>query len=481
MCFDEARREIVMFGNYDSPSPDTWTWTGTNWKQHFPVTSPSNRAEAQMAYDAARQQVVLFGGTQGRDETWVWDGLNWKQLFPLTRPTGRSGGGMAYDPVRQLIILASGNSGFGPQGLGTDTWTWDGTNWFAVSGVGLPQTFDLSARLDGTWNFTRIEIPSGVSVSFAHNRGNSAVRLLASDGVAIDGVIDLSGQAGVAGGLVVPIPQGGPGGFAGGIGGSPSFQGSSPAGGPGQGPGGGGPGINLGEAGQPGQYASSYGNPFIQPLMGGSGGGGSAAHTAAFGNHGGGGGGAIMISSSRDVMITGKILANGGTGFGNSGAGSGGAIRLRADRITIGPSGLLQANNDGRIRLESYERALLGSVEPSDSTHTVVSSIVPDPPGGESGLVIESVAGQNVDQPPRGDLLNPDVTFTADGDITVTVRAQNVPDGTAVKLRVTMTGNVINKPAPAEPNVVLAGGKADFSLTVPKGRGTVQAFAEFNQ
>jgi hypothetical protein len=44
-----------------------------------------------------------------------------------------------------------------------------------------------------------------------------------------------------------------------------------------------------------------------------------------------------------------------------------------------------------------------------------------------------------------------------------------------------MTANVINKPGPTDANVVLAGGKADLSLTVPKGRGTVQAFAEFNQ
>jgi hypothetical protein len=38
---------------------------------------------------------------------------------------------------------------------------------------------------------------------------------------------------------------------------------------------------------------------------------------------------------------------------------------------------------------------------------------------------------------------------------------------------------VINKPAAGEPNFVLSGGSVSFTLTVPRGRGTLQAFAEF--
>ena len=82
-------------------------------------------------------------------------------------------------------------------------------------------------------------------------------------------------------------------------------------------------------------------------------------------------------------------------------------------------------------------------------------------------------------QPPGGDLMNPDVTFSQPGDITVTVQGQNIPDGTPVRLRLTMVGYVINKPAAGEPPALLSGGMATFILTVPRGRGTVQAFAEF--
>jgi hypothetical protein len=46
------------------------------------------RAGHAMAYDAARGQVVLFGGWDRSysNDTWVWDGTNWVQKFPANAP-----------------------------------------------------------------------------------------------------------------------------------------------------------------------------------------------------------------------------------------------------------------------------------------------------------------------------------------------------------------------------------------------------------
>src|SRR5947208_1517520 len=54
---------------------------------------PPARAGMGMAYDAGREEVVLFGGA-GADgthlgDTWVWDGTTWTQLFPATSPSAR--------------------------------------------------------------------------------------------------------------------------------------------------------------------------------------------------------------------------------------------------------------------------------------------------------------------------------------------------------------------------------------------------------
>ena len=95
-------------------------------------------------------------------------------------------------------------------------------------------------------------------------------------------------------------------------------------------------------------------------------------------------------------------------------------------------------------------------------------------------MSIISVAGQNVAQPPLGSLDFPGVTFTPAGNITVTAQGQNIPDGTPVRLRLTVDATVIDKPATNEPSVVLTGAIATYSFAVPRGKGTPQAFAEFN-
>jgi hypothetical protein len=81
-----------------------------------------------MAYDAARQRVVLFGGSgpeAGRD-TWEWDGTTWIPRFPETRPPERWLHSMTYDPVRARIVMFGGRGLTGPL---RDTWEWDGNDW----------------------------------------------------------------------------------------------------------------------------------------------------------------------------------------------------------------------------------------------------------------------------------------------------------------------------------------------------------------
>jgi hypothetical protein len=67
LAYDGARQEIVMFGGCCDINGnrwgDTWTWTPTNgWVQESPTSSPGCRKSTRMAYDAARQEIVLFGG-----------------------------------------------------------------------------------------------------------------------------------------------------------------------------------------------------------------------------------------------------------------------------------------------------------------------------------------------------------------------------------------------------------------------------------
>jgi hypothetical protein len=129
MAYDAARQRVVLFGGQDLG--DTWEWDGVSWAQRNPAASPTARENHAMAYDAARQRVVLFGGYSGASvflgDTWEWDGVSWAQRNPAASPTARYIHAMAYDAARQRVVLFGG---YGASGLPLgDTWEWDGVSW----------------------------------------------------------------------------------------------------------------------------------------------------------------------------------------------------------------------------------------------------------------------------------------------------------------------------------------------------------------
>lgn len=136
-AFDEARGRQVTFGGLSTgvgiaPFPctnGTWEWNGLDWVERFPMTSPPPRCWNSIAYDGARQRVVMFGGidVSGNPtaETWEWDGVDWTLRTPVTSPSPRREQGMAWDEDRGRVVLFGGWNGAAL----ADVWEWDGTNW----------------------------------------------------------------------------------------------------------------------------------------------------------------------------------------------------------------------------------------------------------------------------------------------------------------------------------------------------------------
>jgi hypothetical protein len=135
MAYDAARNRVVLFGGYndnDIPIGDTWEWDGVDWIERSPTNSPTPRPGSAMAFDAARGVTVLFGGYFGSsavvsDETWEWNGTDWLLQHPSPVPPGRAHHAMAYDAGRGVTVLFGGAIGAGSD---NDTWEWDGANWF---------------------------------------------------------------------------------------------------------------------------------------------------------------------------------------------------------------------------------------------------------------------------------------------------------------------------------------------------------------
>jgi hypothetical protein len=90
---------------------ETLVWDGINWVRKSPGTSPPARYHHAMAFDAARGQIVLFGGlgpSGPMNDTWVWDGANWVQKFPDTSLPAREHHAMAFDGARGEVVPFGG-------------------------------------------------------------------------------------------------------------------------------------------------------------------------------------------------------------------------------------------------------------------------------------------------------------------------------------------------------------------------------------
>ncbi len=323
---------------------------------------------------------------------------------------------------------------------------------------------ELQVPADGIFNFTTVDIPAGVIVTFKKNAANTPVYILAAGDVTIAGIININGAD--ANGIYPG--KGGSGGFDGGTGSPTNIiagKGMGPGGGNnpgvigqyGYGAGGGGGGFGTNGAsgqtpnslGQGSTGGGTYSNISILPFIGGSGGGGGsgANYSGVYnGGGGGGGGGAILIASSGTITVTGALTANGGKGgtssgtpAGGGGGGSGGAIKLMADTITgegaISASGGYKSSSggtggNGRIRFEANTVTRIAATNPLNTYRLPGPVFVTNIPA----LKITSVGGVNVPENPSGTYGIPDITLpvTTTNPVSVAVSGTNIPVGTSV-------------------------------------------------
>lgn len=158
LAYDRARERVVMFGgmNVDGTwTADTWEWDGVDWTRRSPATSPSPRAEQGMAFDEARGRMVLFGGWNGAAlaDVWEWDGTNWTERFPPLSPPPHRRPSMAYDQARRRVVVTGGPSG---------TWEWDGAVW---SGGGAVPGFATEGVIAMAWDPMRGSMVAYATVS----------------------------------------------------------------------------------------------------------------------------------------------------------------------------------------------------------------------------------------------------------------------------------------------------------------------------
>ena len=91
MAFDRRSGVVLLYGGNGvkaqagpgfSVLEDMWAWDGKAWTE-IKSLGPGKRFMHAMAYDAARDRTILYGGSDGPQtfaDTWEWDGKRWTRL-----------------------------------------------------------------------------------------------------------------------------------------------------------------------------------------------------------------------------------------------------------------------------------------------------------------------------------------------------------------------------------------------------------------
>lgn len=188
MAWDPATQQLVMFGgehkglNGLATLNDTWTWTGANWVQLHPAISPSPREGAPLVFDPATGQMLLVGGLGAINldigtylgDVWTWSGSTWALQAPAKSIPPRADPVAGYDAAFNQLLVFGGTHGRlnGLNVLG-DTWWWTpfaiaepflppgtaGEAWAGVSGMQLDA---VAGTAPFVWSVVAGALPPGM-------------------------------------------------------------------------------------------------------------------------------------------------------------------------------------------------------------------------------------------------------------------------------------------------------------------------------
>lgn len=119
MAFNEESGMIVLFGGVDRNDRslgDTWLFDGGSWRQ-VPGKGPPPRRYAALAYDHDLKGCVLHGGSEddfgqrGFGDTWLLRGEIWTRMANSLDTAKNDDHGLAYHAAAQRLIMFGGLAG----------------------------------------------------------------------------------------------------------------------------------------------------------------------------------------------------------------------------------------------------------------------------------------------------------------------------------------------------------------------------------
>lgn len=203
MVYDPATGNTLLFGGRDSlqnPKNDFWMWNGSTWTQLTPSSLPPARYWAAGGFDPIYHELVVFSGasaTATLDDAWVWNGTAWTKLATPSPPS-RVQAQMAWDAARQRLVMFGGgkNGGISLEDVwefnaADHTWTYQPVGSLTRTGHALVPAFDqrggvimVNGSGDGVYRAELMHLTRIGDTSYETCRSNDA------DGDALVGCAD---------------------------------------------------------------------------------------------------------------------------------------------------------------------------------------------------------------------------------------------------------------------------------------------------
>ena len=138
MIWDAAGDQLILFGGRakalfgERVLNDTWIFdlVDHTWSKLKTESNPPPRLSPGLVFDPESRQLILFGGL-GRDQrygdTWILDLENrsWEEISPQTSPSPRSDMGMALDVEQRQALLFGGYCQEFQREKCAETWIFD--------------------------------------------------------------------------------------------------------------------------------------------------------------------------------------------------------------------------------------------------------------------------------------------------------------------------------------------------------------------
>lgn len=117
MCFDSVRNVVVLVSD-----DETWEWNGADWTRRQPSSYPIVGSNSAVAFDEHRGRTVVFLSATNADlVTWEWDGAHWQLNLDAPR-RGVTTVAAAYDAAREQIVHFGGSGVTGGPLQTDETW-----------------------------------------------------------------------------------------------------------------------------------------------------------------------------------------------------------------------------------------------------------------------------------------------------------------------------------------------------------------------